>query len=58
MTNLGNEVSMADIAVVCQLHGARRFGIDINSFPRVAKLEEECYKMKEFLDAHPYNQPG
>ena len=54
---MGEKLTMADIAIVAQLHNARRFGIDLHQFPRILRAEEECYKMDEFLEAHPYHQP-
>ena len=54
---MGNALTMADIAVVAQLHNARRFGVDLSPFPKVMRAEAACYEKQEFLLAHPYYQP-
>lgn len=45
---VGGQVSIADICVVPQLDIARRNGIDVEDFPRLATVEARCLEMDAF----------
>ena len=45
--------TLADVCLVPQLEVARRGGIDIEEFPRLAKVEQHCLALPAFLDARP-----
>ena len=49
--------TMADICLVPQLANARRFGVDLEEFPRLLEAEEAALAMKAFADAAPDRQP-
>jgi maleylpyruvate isomerase len=49
--------TLADVCLVPQLAGARRFGVDISRFPRLMQAEEAALALKCFRDAAPDNQP-
>ena len=53
----GAAPSLADICLVPQLANARRFGVDVNAFPRLLKAETAAKAMKAFADAAPDKQP-
>ena len=53
----GDEPSLADLCLVPQLANARRFGVDVNAFPRLLKAEAAARAMKAFADAAPDRQP-
>jgi len=53
----GDAPSMADLCLVPQLANARRFGVDVNAFPRLLKAEAAARAMKAFADAAPDKQP-
>jgi maleylpyruvate isomerase len=53
----GDEPSLADLCLVPQLANARRFGVDVNAFPRLLKAEAAAKAMKAFADAAPDKQP-
>jgi maleylpyruvate isomerase len=42
---------------VPQLANARRFGVDVNAFPRLLKAEAAAKAMPAFSDAAPDKQP-
>jgi maleylpyruvate isomerase len=49
--------TMADLCLVPQLANARRFGVDLNAFPRLLKAETAAKNLKAFADAAPDKQP-
>ena len=54
---LGETVSFADICLVPQLYGARRYGVDLAQFPTLTRIEAACEKLPAFQAAHPDRQP-
>ncbi len=53
----GTEPGMADLCLVPQLANARRFGVDVNAYPRLLKAEAAARANKAFADAAPDRQP-
>ena len=53
----GDAPSLADLCLVPQLANARRFGVDVNAFPRLLKAEAAAKAMPAFADAAPDKQP-
>jgi len=45
--------SIADVCLVPQLEVARRSGIDVEEFPRLAAVEARCLELKAFQQARP-----
>ncbi|MEI7972744.1 MAG: maleylacetoacetate isomerase [Bdellovibrio sp.] len=54
---IGDLVSAADICLIPQLFSARRYGVDLQSFPKIRRIEENCLKLDAFQRAHPERQP-
>ena len=52
-----HEPSMADCCLIPQIYNARRFKVEMEKFPTILKIEQECLKMKEFQDSHPDQMP-
>jgi maleylpyruvate isomerase len=52
----GAQPSLADICLVPQLGNARRFGVDIQRFPRLLAAEASCNALSAFADAVPGRQ--
>ena len=50
---VGDEVTMADICLVPQVDLARRNGIDLGEFPRIAAVDSACMSLPAFKDTHP-----
>jgi maleylpyruvate isomerase len=50
-------VTLADIYLIPQLGSAHRFGIDLEPFPTLRRVEAECSALVEFQSAHPNAQP-
>jgi len=49
---VGNEVSIADVCIIPQLYGARRFGIDLSTYPMLLRVEKACEGLECFRSAH------
>lgn len=54
---VGDEPSVADICLVPQLYNARRFGVDLEPFPTLRRVEAACAELPAFQAAHPDRQP-
>lgn len=56
MYSLGDTISALDCALIPQLYGARRVKTDLEKFPTLLKIEENCLKLDAFQKAHPEKQ--
>jgi maleylacetoacetate isomerase len=54
----GDRVTIADLALVSHVIGARLFGADLSQAPRLEALADRCLKLDAFARAHPLKQPG
>ncbi|AKQ63641.1 Maleylacetoacetate isomerase [Myxococcus hansupus] len=54
---VGDTVSLADVCLVPQLYGARRFGVDVAAYPTLLRIEAECQSLPAFQAAQPDRQP-
>lgn len=52
----GDTVSMADVALVPQVHHARRYGCDLARFPTIRRVEAACLQLDAFEAARPERQ--
>ena len=53
----GELAGLADICLVPQLGNARRFGVDLQQFPRLLAKEAACMALPAFVEAGPARQP-
>src|SRR5450432_611482 len=53
----GAAPTIADLCLVPQLANARRFGVDVNAFPRLLQAEAAAKTMQAFTNAAPEQQP-
>jgi maleylacetoacetate isomerase len=53
----GDEPSLADICLVPQVYNAYRWSVDMNQFPLIRRIFDECMKMEAFDLAKPESQP-
>jgi maleylacetoacetate isomerase len=49
----GNTPTMADVCLVPQVFNARRFSVDLNSFPRILAIDSACKELPAFRAAAP-----
>lgn len=54
---VGDQPSFADVCLVPQLYGARRFGVDLEAVPMLLAVESACNELEAFKKAHPDRQP-
>jgi len=54
---LGDTPTMADVFLVPQMFGARRFKVDLTPFPTLVRIDEELAKIPAVAAAHPDKQP-
>jgi maleylpyruvate isomerase len=53
----GDSPGLADICLIPQLANARRFKIELDAFPTLVRIEQNCNALKAFQDAAPGAQP-
>ena len=54
---VGDELSFADVYLVPQLYVARRYGVELGSYPTLTGVEAACAALPAFAAAHPDVQP-
>ncbi|HYW63471.1 MAG TPA: maleylacetoacetate isomerase, partial [Bradyrhizobium sp.] len=52
----GEAPTIADLCLVPQLANARRFGVDLQAYPRLLQAEAAAKAMPAFVDAAPERQ--
>lgn len=52
----GFDVTMADVVLVPQVYNALRFNVDMDAYPLIQRIYENCNKLEAFIDAAPENQ--
>lgn len=53
----GNSPTMADLCIVPQVFNAKRFSVDLTSFPVIQRITENANRLQAFIDAAPAAQP-
>ena len=53
----GEAPTLADVCLVPQLANARRFGIPLDAYPRLVRIEAACNALPAFAAALPEKQP-
>lgn len=53
----GDRPTLADLFLVPQLYGARRFGVDLGPCPTLVRIESACRQLEPFRKAEPDAQP-
>lgn len=54
----GNTPTLADICIVPQVFNARRFGVDLEPYPRIRAIDAAAAAIEAFVLARPENQPA
>lgn len=54
---VGDAPSVADVYLIPQLYNARRFSLDLTSYPTLTRVEAACEALPAFQTAHPDAQP-
>jgi len=53
---IADQVSWADACLVPHVYSAKRFEVDLTSYPKISSINERCLKMPAFQKAIPENQ--
>lgn len=53
----GGEFTAADVFIVPQVFGAKRYNVDLNAFPIIKRIYDKCLQMPAVRAAHPAQQP-
>nr|QHU80065.1 glutathione S-transferase Z2 [Bemisia tabaci] len=53
----GDSISIADCCLIPQVYNARRFKVDVETYPAIARIDKDLLSHPAFKDAHPDNQP-
>jgi maleylpyruvate isomerase len=53
----GDEPGLAECYLVPQLYAARRFGVPLDPYPTLTRVEAACAALPAFAAAHPDRQP-
>ena len=54
---VGDSVTLADVALVPQVFNARRFGVDMDQFPTLVRIDDKARALEAFKHAAPEHQP-
>lgn len=54
----GERITLADLALISHVAGARLFQADLSAAPRLVALTEHCLQHEAIARAHPLAQPG
>lgn len=54
---VGDAPTLADVYLVPQVESARRFGVDLGRWPRIAAVDAACQRLDAFRRAAPALQP-
>ena len=53
----GDTAGLGDAFLIPQIFNAKRFGLDLQSFPRLQAIDQACLDVPAFHAAHPSQQP-
>jgi maleylacetoacetate isomerase len=53
----GDAPTMADCCLVPQVYNAQRFGVSLDDYPNITRINAECLKLPAFDTARPEKQP-
>jgi maleylpyruvate isomerase len=53
---IGDQVTVADVCLVPQLHFARRLAVPLDGLPTLCRAEAACVELPAFVGAHAHNQ--
>ncbi|MBI4068221.1 maleylacetoacetate isomerase [Candidatus Kaiserbacteria bacterium] len=55
--SFGDKPTLADCCLIPQVYNAKRFGCDLEPYPNIRRIYENCMQMEAFQKAAPENQP-
>lgn len=55
--SFGDTLTAADIFVVPQVFSSKRFGVTLEKYPTIQRINDQAMKLEAFNKAHPHVQP-
>ncbi|MGB7321533.1 MAG: maleylacetoacetate isomerase [Albidovulum sp.] len=52
----GDQPDLADLCIVAQVYNARRWGLDLSAYPKIARIESNALSVPAIAAAHPDQQ--
>lgn len=52
----GDQITLADLTLVPQVYNANRFGVDMEKYPIIKRINENLQKIDAFIKSDPENQ--
>lgn len=52
-----DQLSLADLFIIPQIFSSQRFGVPLDSYPTLRRINEKCLEQQAFRLAHPHVQP-
>lgn len=53
----GDEITAADMFLTPQVYNSLRYNVNVDDFPKIKSIWENCLKQKAFISADPAHQP-
>ena len=54
---IGRDLTAVELFIIPQIYNARRFNVNLKSFPRLLQIENLCQNLPAFQKSHPDAQP-
>src|SRR5690606_23116085 len=51
-----NQITAAEVFLIPQLFTAERFEVNLDNYPNLKRINDECKKHPAFIKAHPFRQ--
>ena len=55
--SFGGQVTAADAFIIPQVFSSMRFGVSVDNYPTISKINKNCMELAEFQKAAPNQQP-
>ncbi|WP_394393578.1 maleylacetoacetate isomerase [Shewanella woodyi] len=52
----GDSVTLVDLCLVPQVYNANRFKVNLDAYPNIVRITQNCNQLDAFIDASPENQ--
>lgn len=53
----GDTVTAADVCIIPQIFSSQRFGVPVEDYPTLQRIQSQCLPLEAFKKAHPHLQP-
>ncbi|BBM85868.1 maleylacetoacetate isomerase [Candidatus Uabimicrobium amorphum] len=56
--SFGNTITLADLCLLPQCYNALRFGVELEKYPNIFRVYNNCIELESYQNSHPDKQPG